>query len=65
MSIYPFIIAVFVLVAIALAATFKIGLQPEETRQRGFAERSRNLLIIYGVITIILLIALAVFLYLR
>jgi hypothetical protein len=65
MSIFPFIIAVFVLVAIALFATFFIGFKPEETKQRGFKERSRNLLIIYGIITILMFIALGLFLYFK
>lgn len=65
MPIFPFIIAVFILVSIALVLTFRIGLNPAESKQRSFAHRSRNLLIIYGVITFCLIIALSIFLYLR
>ncbi|MED1723478.1 hypothetical protein [Brevibacillus parabrevis] len=63
MSIYPFIIAVVILVVIAFVATFLIGLKPTEGRQLSFKQRSRNLLLIYGCITSMLVIALAVFLY--
>lgn len=65
MSIYPFIIAVFILVFVALVLTFWIGLNPAEAKQRSFTQRSRNLLLIYGVLTLSLLIALSIFLYLR
>lgn len=65
MPIFPFIIAVFVLVFIALAFTFKIGLNPAEAKQRSFAQRSRNLLLIYGIITAVMVIALSIFLYLK
>ncbi len=65
MPITPFIITVFILVFIALILTFKIGLNPEEAKQRSFTQRSRNLLSIYGVITLLLVIALSVFLYLK
>ncbi|MGG4443601.1 hypothetical protein [Brevibacillus fortis] len=63
MSILPFIIAIIVLVLIGLVATIKIGINPTESKERGFKQRSRNLLIIYGIITIALVIALSVFLY--
>ncbi|MGF9910361.1 hypothetical protein [Brevibacillus fortis] len=63
MSILPFIIAIIVLVLIALVVTIKIGINPSESKERGFKQRSRNLLIIYGIITIALVIALSVFLY--
>lgn len=65
MPIFPFIVAVFILVLFALVFTFKIGLNPEESRQRNFQQRSKNLLLIYGFITLLLIIALSVFLYLR
>jgi uncharacterized membrane protein len=65
MPILPFIIAVVVLVIVALIVTFMIGLNPEETKQRGFLHRSRNLLLIYGTITFLLIIALSIFLYIR
>ncbi|WP_103106581.1 hypothetical protein [Brevibacillus reuszeri] len=63
MSVTPFIIAVFVLVFVAFVLTFRIGLNPEEATNRSFVHRSRNLLLIYGIITLILLIALSVYLY--
>ncbi|GED69242.1 hypothetical protein BRE01_29440 [Brevibacillus reuszeri] len=63
MSVTPFIIAVFVLVFVAFVLTFRIGLNPEEATQRSFGHRSRNLLYIYGIVTLILLIALSVYLY--
>ncbi|KQL45709.1 hypothetical protein [Brevibacillus choshinensis] len=65
MPITPFIITVFILVFIALILTFRIGLNPEEAKQRSFTHRSRNLLLIYGVITLLLVIALSIFLYLQ
>lgn len=63
MPIYPFIIIVFILVFIALILTFLIGLNPAEAKQRSFAHRSRNLLLIYGTITLVLVIALSVYIY--
>lgn len=63
MSILPFIIAIIVLVLIGLVVTIKIGMNPSESKVRDFKQRSRNLLIIYGIITIALVIALSVFLY--
>lgn len=63
MTIFPFIVAVIVLVFIALVLTFKIGLNPEESKQRNFLQRSRNLLLIYGGITLVLVIAFSIFLY--
>ncbi|MFS0554834.1 hypothetical protein [Brevibacillus sp. 179-C9.3 HS] len=63
MSIMPFIIAIIVLVIIGLIVTIRIGINPSESKERGFKQRSRNLLIIYGFITIALIIALSVFLY--
>ncbi|WP_436708842.1 hypothetical protein [Brevibacillus formosus] len=63
MSILPFIIAIIVLVLIGLVVTIKIGINPSESKVRDFKQRSRNLLIIYGIITIALVIALSVFLY--
>ncbi|KMZ39689.1 MULTISPECIES: hypothetical protein [Bacillales] len=63
MSILPFIIAIIVLVLIGLIVTIKIGMNPSESKVRDFKQRSRNLLIIYGMITIALVIALSVFLY--
>lgn len=65
MPILPFIIAVVVLVIVALIVTFMIGLNPEEMKQRSFLHRSRNLLLIYGTITLLLIIALSIFLYIR
>jgi heme/copper-type cytochrome/quinol oxidase subunit 2 len=53
-----FAVAIFILVVIALIATILIGMNPEEKKKRNILERSRNLLIIYLVITVILVIAL-------
>ncbi|EJL45216.1 hypothetical protein BAG01nite_12090 [Brevibacillus agri] len=63
MTIFPFIVAVIILVVFAFVGTFLIGLKPVEAKQRSFKQRSRNLLLIYGCITSMLVIALAVFLY--
>ena len=63
MSIIPFVTTVIILVVIALLATVLIGLRPEEKKQRNFIQRSRNLLLIYGVITLLMLIALGIYLY--
>ena len=65
MSIFPFIVAVFVLIVIALLGTVLIGLRPKEEKQRTFTQRSRNLLAIYVTVTLLLLIALVVYLYTR
>lgn len=65
MSIFPFIVAVFVLIVIALLGTVLIGLRPNEEKQRTFTQRSRNLLAIYVTVTLLLLIALVVYLYTR
>jgi heme/copper-type cytochrome/quinol oxidase subunit 2 len=53
-----FVIAIIILVLIALISTILIGMNPEEKKQRNIMERSRNLLIIYLVITILLVISL-------
>ncbi|WP_400162754.1 hypothetical protein ACAF76_004750 [Brevibacillus sp. TJ4] len=63
MSIFPFIIAVIVLIFVALLGTVIIGLRGKEEKQRTFTQRSRNLLAIYITITLILLIALVIYLY--
>lgn len=65
MSIMPFLIAIIILVVIGLVITIRIGMNPTESKERGFKQRSRNLLIIYGIITIALVIALSVFLFNR
>lgn len=65
MSIFPFVIAVIVLVIIALLATLFIGVRSEEKKQRDFKQRSRNLLLIYAVITLLMLLALGIYLYSR
>lgn len=61
-SVYPFIIAVFVLSLVGLVCTILIGRNPEEKTNRSFAKRSKNLLSIYLFLTIVLLVAFFVFL---
>lgn len=63
MPIFPFIVAVIILVVCAFVGTFLIGLKPVEAKQRSFKQRSRNLLLIYACITLMLAIALCVYLY--
>ncbi|MGN7469849.1 hypothetical protein [Brevibacillus sp. SAFN-007a] len=63
MTIFPFVVAVIILVLCALVGTVLIGRKPVEAKPRSFRQRSRNLLLLYGGITSMLVIALAVFLY--
>lgn len=65
MPIFPFIVAVVILVMIALVLTFRIGLNPAEAKPRSFVQRSRNLLLIYGSITFCLVLAFSIFIYLQ
>jgi len=57
MSVIPFLIAIALIVIVALILTFLVGLNPEERKNRSFTHRTRNLLLIYGLITFVLLIA--------
>ncbi len=62
MSIIPFLIAIASIVVVALIFTLIVGFNPGEKKSRTFTQRSRNLLIIYSIITLALLIAFAAYL---
>lgn len=57
MPLMPFLVAIASIVAVALIFTIIVGFNPGEKKSRTFMQRSRNLLVIYSMITLLLLLS--------